>query len=65
MLNFIQSGFTLNNGMAVVGPIALFPKTVLAWDIKSAKDINADTLSLFLIMEPKLGTIMPKIKKIS
>uniref|UniRef100_A0A0P4W092 Uncharacterized protein n=1 Tax=Scylla olivacea TaxID=85551 RepID=A0A0P4W092_SCYOL len=52
---FSQIGFRLNNGLSVVGPVALFPKTVLSWRVKSVADINEDSLSLFYLLEPKIG----------
>ncbi|CAG7732569.1 unnamed protein product [Allacma fusca] len=48
-------GFRLNNGMTVLGPMAIFPKTVLAWNVRDIQDINITSLSLFFTLEPKLG----------
>ena len=50
-----QIGFRLNNKVSVIGPIALFPKSVLSWNVKNAADITEESLSIFTILEPKLG----------
>ncbi|XP_033337614.2 NADH dehydrogenase [ubiquinone] 1 alpha subcomplex assembly factor 3 [Megalopta genalis] len=50
--NYSSIGFVLNNNSAIIGPIAIFPKTVLCWNIKSGKDIDGKTLSLFLTVDP-------------
>lgn len=51
--SYSQRGFKLNNGMRVLGPMAIFPKTVLGWDVGSSKDISPAALALFAILEPK------------
>ncbi|XP_076299999.1 NADH dehydrogenase [ubiquinone] 1 alpha subcomplex assembly factor 3 [Lasioglossum baleicum] len=56
-------GFVFNNNSRLIGPLALFPKTVLCWDIGSGKDINEQTLSLFLIIEPKLDILILGLEK--
>lgn len=55
---FSQVGFRLNNGLSVVGPVALFPKTVLSWRVRSVEDINEDSLSLFYLLEPKIDLLI-------
>lgn len=55
---FSQVGFRLNNGLSVVGPVALFPKTVLSWKVRSVEDINEDSLSLFYLLEPKIDLLI-------
>ncbi|KAK8719458.1 hypothetical protein OTU49_014024 [Cherax quadricarinatus] len=51
---YSQVGFSLNNGMSLIGPIAIFPKTVLSWCVTNSHDINEDSLSLFYLLEPKI-----------
>jgi NADH dehydrogenase [ubiquinone] 1 alpha subcomplex assembly factor 3 len=41
--------------MMTVGPIALFARTVLSWNVSSHEDINEESLSLFTTLEPKIG----------
>lgn len=40
--------------MTVLGPMAVFPRSVLSWNIKTIHDINEDSLKLFSLLEPKL-----------
>ncbi|XP_078040703.1 NADH dehydrogenase [ubiquinone] 1 alpha subcomplex assembly factor 3 isoform X2 [Augochlora pura] len=56
-------GFVLNNNSAFIGPLAIFPKTMLCWNIESGKDINEQTLSLFLTVEPKLDILVLGLEK--
>ncbi|XP_068248094.1 NADH dehydrogenase [ubiquinone] 1 alpha subcomplex assembly factor 3 [Palaemon carinicauda] len=55
---YSQNGFRLNNGMSVIGPIALFPKSVLSWRVRNENDITEDSLSLFYLLEPKLDILV-------
>lgn len=61
-INFIKKcieiGFQLNNGTLLVGPIVIFPKTLLSWNVGTARDINEKTLSLFTTIEPPLDIIV-------
>ena len=41
--------------MVAIGPIALFPRTVLSWNVASPSDITVESLSLFCQLEPKIG----------
>lgn len=34
---FSQLGFLLNNGVRVIGPCAMFPRSVLQWNVRSHK----------------------------
>ena len=38
-----------------MGPIALFPKTVLSWNVFDPREITIESLSLYLSLEPKIG----------
>lgn len=51
-------GFRLNNGLFVVGPVALFPHSILSWNIEDDKSINESSLSLFLHLAPKLDLLI-------
>ncbi|XP_076653297.1 NADH dehydrogenase [ubiquinone] 1 alpha subcomplex assembly factor 3 [Halictus rubicundus] len=51
-------GFIFNDNSGLIGPLAIFPKTVLCWNIASGEDINEQTLSLFLAIEPKLDILI-------
>lgn len=51
-------GFRLNNGIFVVGPIAIFPNSILSWNVGNDDDINENSLSLFLNLSPKLDILV-------
>ncbi|KMQ82958.1 nadh dehydrogenase [Lasius niger] len=48
-----ETGFLFNTGTQVVGPMVLFPRYAICWNIASGKHINDASLSLFSILEPK------------
>lgn len=56
--SYNKYGFQLNNGVFLIGPIAIFPKTVINWNIDCSKNINEESLSLFTILEPKLDLLI-------
>ena len=41
--------------MYVLGPMAIFPRTVLSWNVGNVNAINEDSLLLFCLIEPKIG----------
>ncbi|XP_076360586.1 NADH dehydrogenase [ubiquinone] 1 alpha subcomplex assembly factor 3 [Tachypleus tridentatus] len=51
-------GFRLNNGLFVFGPMAVFPRSVLQWNVKNVEDIHPDSLSLFYLLEPKIDLLI-------
>ncbi|XP_310380.3 NADH dehydrogenase [ubiquinone] 1 alpha subcomplex assembly factor 3 [Anopheles gambiae] len=59
MINsYSQFGFRLNNDMVVIGPMAIFSRTVLSWNVESHEDINDESLSLFCAIEPKIDVLV-------
>ncbi|EDS29948.1 conserved hypothetical protein [Culex quinquefasciatus] len=56
--SYSQVGFRLSNDMVVLGPMALFPRTVLSWNVESHEDINEQSLSLFAALEPKVDILI-------
>ncbi|XP_057365277.1 NADH dehydrogenase [ubiquinone] 1 alpha subcomplex assembly factor 3-like isoform X1 [Daphnia carinata] len=56
--SYSRAGFRLSNGMMAIGPIAIFPKSVLSWNVNTAEDINEDSLSLFYTLEPKIDILV-------
>lgn len=44
--------------MYVVGPMAIFPRTVLSWNVGAADEIKEESLSLFSILEPKIDILV-------
>lgn len=51
-------GFSLNNGVTILGPMAIFPNCVLSWNVGDVQDINEAALSLFFKLEPKLDVLI-------
>lgn len=56
--SYSSTGFRLSNQLFAYGPIALFPSTVLQWDVKDVEDITEKSLSLFTILEPRLELLV-------
>ncbi|XP_023227952.1 NADH dehydrogenase [ubiquinone] 1 alpha subcomplex assembly factor 3-like [Centruroides sculpturatus] len=52
--SYSNFGFRLNNNLFVLGPLAIFPRSVLQWNVKTVDDINENSLSLFYLLEPKI-----------
>ena len=48
----------MNDNSLILGPLAIFPEIILAWNINSTKDINEATLSLFTILYPTLDLLI-------
>lgn len=51
-------GFQLNNKFSVIGPMIIFPRTVLSWNVDSVDDINEHSIRLLLALEPKLELLI-------
>lgn len=51
-------GFRFQSGVRTIGSIALFPKSVLHWNVTSPDEINEAALTLFTILEPKLDVLI-------
>ena len=58
LISFLQTGFRLNNGVFVMGPMAIFSKSVLCWNVRTVIDITPESLSAFYLLEPKLGEFL-------
>jgi NADH dehydrogenase [ubiquinone] 1 alpha subcomplex assembly factor 3 len=41
--------------MYVLGPMAIFPHTILSWNVSQVDEISEDSLTLFSLLEPKIG----------
>lgn len=50
-----ELGFKINNNIRVIGPIAIFPKTIYRWNVADSNDINEKSLLLFKLLEPRVG----------
>ncbi|XP_073943471.1 NADH dehydrogenase [ubiquinone] 1 alpha subcomplex assembly factor 3 [Choristoneura fumiferana] len=51
-------GFRLNNGITVLGPMAIFPRTVLSWQVMTADLVTVESLRLFKLLEPKIDLLI-------
>ncbi|KAF5299051.1 hypothetical protein FQA39_LY11597 [Lamprigera yunnana] len=59
MINgYSQVGFRLNNNMTCLGPMAIFARTVLSWNVGDVNDITPESLSLFVTLEPSLELLV-------
>ncbi|XP_064606640.1 NADH dehydrogenase [ubiquinone] 1 alpha subcomplex assembly factor 3-like isoform X2 [Liolophura sinensis] len=56
--SYSQLGFRLNTGVRIIGPCAVFPKSILHWNVKGAEDIHESSLCLFTLLEPKLDILI-------
>ncbi|CAD5117348.1 DgyrCDS6132 [Dimorphilus gyrociliatus] len=55
---FNENGIKLSNGIRILGPCILFPKSFLAWNISGIEDVTEESLSLFTTLEPKLDILV-------
>ena len=51
-------GFKLSNSLRILGPCAVFPRSVLQWNVKNAHDIDESALSAFLMLVPKIEILV-------
>ncbi|XP_028169242.1 NADH dehydrogenase [ubiquinone] 1 alpha subcomplex assembly factor 3 isoform X2 [Ostrinia furnacalis] len=60
--SYATYGFRLNNGITVLGPMAIFPRTVLSWQVGSSEEITEESLRLFKLLEPKIDLVIMGIE---
>lgn len=48
----------MNTDVKVIGPMAIFPRMIFAWNVDSIEDVNEQSLSLFCVTEPKLDILI-------
>ncbi|RZF34567.1 hypothetical protein LSTR_LSTR014374 [Laodelphax striatellus] len=51
-------GFRLSNGLFAVGPVILFPSTVVSWNVANDEDISEESLCIFSKIVPKLDIVL-------
>ncbi|CAH0601894.1 unnamed protein product [Chrysodeixis includens] len=56
--SYATYGFKLNNGLTILGPMAIFPKTVLSWQVLAAEKITEESLRLFKLLEPRIDLLI-------
>uniref|UniRef100_A0A8C4P843 NADH:ubiquinone oxidoreductase complex assembly factor 3 n=1 Tax=Dromaius novaehollandiae TaxID=8790 RepID=A0A8C4P843_DRONO len=52
---YTSRGFAVS-GSLVVGPCAILPRAILQWNVGSHRDISQESLVLFRLLEPRIGT---------
>ncbi|KAI4888705.1 hypothetical protein NFI96_004808 [Prochilodus magdalenae] len=55
ILSYSSRGFNID-GNRVIGPCAVVPPAILQWNVGSYKDITVESLALFYLLEPRIGT---------
>ncbi|XP_011305358.1 NADH dehydrogenase [ubiquinone] 1 alpha subcomplex assembly factor 3 [Fopius arisanus] len=58
-----MQGFGLNIGVNILGPMIIFPKTVIGWNIETENDIHEDSLSLFRVLDPRPDILILGLNK--
>ncbi|XP_075231783.1 NADH dehydrogenase [ubiquinone] 1 alpha subcomplex assembly factor 3 [Lycorma delicatula] len=56
--SFNQFGFRLHNGIFILGPMVIFPRTIFSWNVADDDDISEESLSLFYHLEPKVDVLV-------
>ncbi|CAH2056011.1 unnamed protein product, partial [Iphiclides podalirius] len=56
--SYATYGFRLNNGVTVLGPMAIFPRTVLSWQVRGSFEVTDSSLRFFKILEPKIDLLV-------
>ena len=54
---YSTQGFTLR-GVRVMGSVALLPRGFFHWKVKRVEDITPESLVLFELTQPRLGTYL-------
>ncbi|OQV13338.1 putative NADH dehydrogenase [ubiquinone] 1 alpha subcomplex assembly factor 3 [Hypsibius exemplaris] len=56
--SYSQIGFHLSNNVRAFGPIALFPKSVLQWNVQTVEELTLESFSLFYLLDPKIDILV-------
>ncbi|XP_077181043.1 NADH dehydrogenase [ubiquinone] 1 alpha subcomplex assembly factor 3 [Paroedura picta] len=54
---YTNRSFTIN-GNRVIGPCAVLPRAILQWNVGTHKDITAESLTLFRLLEPRIEIVV-------
>ncbi|XP_053234394.1 NADH dehydrogenase [ubiquinone] 1 alpha subcomplex assembly factor 3 [Podarcis raffonei] len=54
---YSERGFSIS-GNKVVGPCAVLPRAILQWNVGTHKDITAESLVLFRLLEPRIEILV-------
>lgn len=55
---FSVVGFRLNSGIRIIGPMILFPRTFLSWNIAGVAHVSEESLSIFKLLSPKIDILV-------
>ncbi|KAL3281734.1 hypothetical protein HHI36_004938 [Cryptolaemus montrouzieri] len=55
---YSEVGFRLNNNVTVLGPMLIFPRSVLSWAVTNVSQITNDSMCLFTVLEPKIDIVV-------
>ncbi|XP_044752792.1 NADH dehydrogenase [ubiquinone] 1 alpha subcomplex assembly factor 3 [Coccinella septempunctata] len=55
---YSEVGFRLNNNFTILGPMLIFPRSVLSWKVDEVSEITEESLSLFTVLEPKIDILV-------
>ncbi|XP_015113047.1 NADH dehydrogenase [ubiquinone] 1 alpha subcomplex assembly factor 3 [Diachasma alloeum] len=58
-----MQGFKLNLGVSIMGPMIIFPRTVIGWNITTVEDINENSMTLFKVLDPKPDIMLLGLNK--
>ncbi|CAK9303044.1 unnamed protein product [Gordionus sp. m RMFG-2023] len=56
--SYSATGFKINNGLNIYGPLIMLPRTVLSWNVANIDDITIKSLALFYLLEPNLDSLI-------
>ncbi|XP_035214525.1 NADH dehydrogenase [ubiquinone] 1 alpha subcomplex assembly factor 3-like [Stegodyphus dumicola] len=56
--SYSNMGFRLNQGIFVMGPVAVFPRSIMQWNVEDATNLKPESLTLFCLLEPKLDLLV-------
>lgn len=48
----------MNQQIQVIGPVIVFPRAIFSWHVESVERINADSLTIFSLVQPKIETLI-------
>ncbi|GBP57355.1 NADH dehydrogenase 1 alpha subcomplex assembly factor 3 [Eumeta japonica] len=55
--SYATFGFRLNIGITVIGPMAIFPRTVMSWQVRGSNEVTEEAFRLFALLEPKIDLL--------
>lgn len=56
--SYSSHGFRINSGLFIIGPCAIFPRTIFHWDVSDHNNVPPEAMSLFALIEPKIDILL-------